>query len=80
MSHVGLLDAHNIIVDAIRSDVAAIASVITEDRTIAEVDDHDPLGLAFYTYALLETGYRNQELASFTETWEYWIEEKLSEA
>lgn len=78
MSHAGLLDTHNIIVSAIRNDVAAVAYVTVGDCTLADVDDHDPLGLAFYTYALLETGYTNQELASFTETWEYWIEEKLS--
>jgi len=79
MPYAGLLDTHNIIVNAIRDDVAAADCITVGDCTRADVDDHDPLGLAFYTYALLETGYTNQELASFIDSWRYWVEETVSD-
>ncbi|HEV2912859.1 MAG TPA: hypothetical protein VGX92_06035 [Pyrinomonadaceae bacterium] len=79
MPYAGLLDTQNIIINAIRDDVGAVAHVTVGDCTLPIVDEHDPLGLAFYTYALLETGYTNQELASFIDSLHYWVEEKLSE-
>ncbi|HWS99706.1 MAG TPA: hypothetical protein VN256_05475 [Pyrinomonadaceae bacterium] len=78
MSYTALLDTHNVIVTAIRNDFAGVASVTVGDCTLADVDDHDPLGLAFYTYAILETGYTNQELAFLPDTWRYWVEEKVN--
>ncbi|HEX7315886.1 MAG TPA: hypothetical protein VF297_18360 [Pyrinomonadaceae bacterium] len=78
MSYTALLDTHNVIVNAIRNDFAGVASVTVGDCTLADVDDHDPLGLAFYTYAILETGYTNQELAFLPDTWRHWVEEKVS--
>lgn len=78
MSYTALLDTHNVIVTAIRNDFAGVASVTVGDCTLADVDDHDPLGLAFYTYAILETGYTNQELAFLPDTWRYWVEEKVT--
>jgi hypothetical protein len=79
MPYASLVDTHNIIVNAIRDDVAAAACVTVGDCALPDVDDHDPLGLAFYIYALLETGYSNQELASFIDSWHYWVEEKVDE-
>lgn len=78
MSYTALLDTHNVIVNAIRNDFAGVASVTVGDCTLADVDDHDPLGLAFYTYAILETGYSNQELAFLPDTWRHWVEEKVT--
>jgi len=78
MSYTALLDTHNVIVNAIRNDFAGVASVTVGDCTLADVDDHDPLGLAFYTYAILETGYTNQELAFLPDTWRHWVEEKVT--
>lgn len=79
MSDTALIDAHNVIVNAIRNDFASVTSVTVGDCTLADVDDHDPLGLAFYTYAVLQTNYRNQELAYLPDTWRHWVEEKVAD-
>ena len=79
MSDTALSDVHNVIVNAIRNDFAGVTSVTVGDYTLADVDDSDPLGLAFYTYAILETDYRNQELAYLPDTWRHWVEEKVTD-
>lgn len=72
-----LVETHNIIVNAMRRDFANISSITIGDYTVGDVEEQDPLGLAFYTYAMLKTGYVNQEIGSLTVTWKLWVDEKL---
>jgi hypothetical protein len=61
-------DAHNVIVNAISEDL----------RMVEDFDYHDPLGIAFYVYGLLKTGYTNLVLDSFPHAARFWVEEKVS--
>src|SRR5438477_219157 len=77
MSYTGLNDI-DVITTAIRRDLATVTSVSVGDYSVADFDKHDPLGIAFYVYALLRTGYTNIEVELFPKTARYWVEEKTS--
>lgn len=68
MAQMEFNDAHNVIVNAISEDL----------RMVGDFDDHDPLGIAFYVYGLLKTGYTNLVLDSFPDAARFWVEEKVS--
>lgn len=67
---------HDLIASAIREDFS------NTDLTIGNYESYvfekdDPLGMAFYQFAILETGYRSQELSANPETWNLWLENRL---
>lgn len=68
MSQTRFYDAHNVIVTAISEDVLMMR----------DFDDHDPLGIAFYVYGLLEAGYTNLVLDSLPKAAQFWVEEKVA--
>jgi hypothetical protein len=79
MSDAGLVDAHSVIVDAIRQDFSTVTSMTFAGHTVATLDDHDPLGVAFYVYALLRTNLLDLENYAYPDTIRMWAEERVSE-
>lgn len=78
MADVNLLEAHNVIVDAITSDVSTIENHTLFGSTAADFDSHDSLGIAFYLYACLESDYINLELKSLPDVALFWAEDKVN--
>lgn len=68
MSQTRFYDAHNVIVDVISQDV----------QMMEDFDEHDPLGIAFYVYGLLKTGYTSFALGSLPDAARFWVEEKVT--
>lgn len=71
-----ILDTQELIVSAIRQDFGT-KNIQIAAYELPVIEEFDPLGMAFYTYAILETEYISQELASNPDTWKYWVESRL---
>lgn len=61
-------DIYELIITAIRSDWSSVM----------DVDEHDPLGIAFYVHALLSTGYSDPWLDSLPSSARHWVEDKVN--
>lgn len=58
---------------------AAITSALKHDVSVLELlDDHDPLGLAFYIHAIIECNYVSFETNELVEAGRLWALEKLT--
>jgi hypothetical protein len=66
-------------VDAIRQDFSTVNSMTFAGHRVATLDDHDPLGVAFYVYALLRTNLIGLENYAYPDTVRMWAEERVSE-
>ena len=77
MSYALLPEAHNSIVHAITNDLSVVNDHSIGEVSFARLEDYDPLGIAFYVYAILRTGYKNLTTDSFPDLARFWIEEKV---
>lgn len=69
-------ETQEFIVSAISDDFNNVDfSIVGQDLLVFERED--PLGMAFYIFALLETDYISQEFTSKPEDWKYWLETRL---
>jgi hypothetical protein len=58
---------------------SAITSALKQDVSVLELfDEHDPLGLAFYIYAIVESNYVSIETNELAEAGRLWALEKLT--
>jgi len=58
---------------------AAITSALKHDVSVLELfDEHDPLGLAFYIYAIVECSYLSRETNELAEAGRLWAVEKIT--
>jgi hypothetical protein len=78
MSYSTFPDTHNVIVDAISRDYSAVSPMTFAGVEVADFDSHDPLGMAFYVYGMLRTGYTNLVVASLPDAARSWVEERFS--
>ena len=69
---------HDLIASAIRQDFSNTdISIGNYASYVFERDD--PLGMAFYQFAISETNYKSQEISSNPEFWKSWLETRLNE-
>lgn len=73
-----ILETQELIVSAIRKDFGT-KNIQIAAYELPVIEEYDPLGMAFYTYAILETEYISQELASNPETWKLWAQSRLDD-
>ena len=64
---------------AVGETFAAITSALKHDVSVLELfDEHDPLGLAFYIYAIVECSYVSWETNELAEAGRLWALEKIT--
>lgn len=77
MPNLNVLRSHNVIVEAIATDLATIDDLTISGVTATNFDGHDSLGSAFYLYAYLKSGYSNLELSLPPQTMLMWVQDKV---
>lgn len=73
-----LIDAHNLLIEVIADDLATVEDNSLAGVSFARLEDHDPLGIAFYVYAMQRTGYTHIALNTLPEIAKFWVEDKVS--
>ena len=57
---------------------AAIAAALTQDASsLVTIDDHDPLGIAFYVHAITQCKFASHETNDLAIAARFWVDEKL---
>lgn len=69
-------ETQDLIVSAISQDFNNVGFSIADYDSFA-FEQEDPLGMAFYTFAILETDYKSQEFTYKPDYWKYWMESRL---
>jgi hypothetical protein len=77
MAELNVLEAHNVIVEAIANDLSTIDDFTLSGITATNFDGHDSLGSAFYLYAYLKSGYEGLEFNLPPPTMLMWIQDKV---
>lgn len=77
MAELNVLEAHNVIVEAITNDLSTIDDFTLSGITATNFDGHDSLGSAFYLYAYLKSGYVNLQFNLPPPTMLLWIQDKV---
>lgn len=71
-----VFETQELIVSAISQDFNNIDVSIAGHNSF-NFESEDPLGMAFYIFAILETDYTSQEFTYKPEYWKYWMESRL---
>jgi hypothetical protein len=71
-----IYETQDLIVSAISQDFNNIDISIAGHQSFV-FEKEDPLGMAFYIFAISETGYASQEFTYKPEHWKYWVESRL---
>jgi hypothetical protein len=77
MPELNVLEAHNVIVEAITNDLSTIDNFTLSGVTATSFDGHDSLGSAFYFYAYLKSGYVSLQFNLPPPTMLLWIQDKV---
>ena len=77
MAELNAVAAHNVIIDAISSDLATIDDFTFSGITLKDFETHDCLGSTFYFYAYLKSGYTSLRFHLPPATILAWIQERL---
>jgi hypothetical protein len=77
LAELNAIAAHNVIIDAISSDLSTIDDFTFSGITLKDFETHDCLGSTFYFYAYLKSGYSSLRFHLPPATIQAWVEERL---